>query len=564
MVLVVAMLLSLTGTVTYAAEGSLTYTVGTASVDVSSGTTEVKVPVSLSNNTLGLVSAKFALEYDETALTFTGASAIVQDYTVTPNPSANTVVIDSLNNYTGNGEIFQLTFTVKDGAHNGDYKINIAGSGKNSSCYVGDDGMPVAITDANYVPGTITVSGVVAQPQVTSLVLKKATTDTDLTELKLSISKVGTVYSSSVRAEFEAEEEADTTVTWESSNENVAAVENKVNTSGKNFCCITTKGLGTAIITAHCGDKTASFTLTISAYDSTEMTVASEEGSRYISFTLKSDDTAAPTVQLTTKPKYDLTVLENVQWTSSNENVATVNESGLVTVTGIGSAEISATGTCAGSGTVAKGTASITASPDSSELPTITVKRGDKVISDRSGYNAEELILPIGSTVTLKAEQSKTSFTWLGKTYSYKLAANTDWVYSDAGATGTVTVKDNGEIRVTAASYSTAGKKLAIKVYAEGASNSYVYCAFRLIAKTGLTQAEDGYFEIYNANDLKEFADLVNNTACTNAIGGQPEKNLNLRLMNDIDMTSINDTYIPIGSAINGKFGSYASSKYYS
>ena len=564
MVLVVAMLLSLTGTVTYAAEGSLTYTVGTASVDVSSGTTEVKVPVSLSNNTLGLVSAKFALEYDETALTFTGASAIVQDYTVTPNPSANTVVIDSLNNYTGNGEIFQLTFTVKDGAHNGDYKINIAGSGKNSSCYVGDDGMPVAITDANYVAGTITVSGVAAQPQVTSLVLKKTTTDTDLTELKLSISKVGTVYSSSVRAEFEAEEGADTTVTWESSNENVAAVENKVNTSGKNFCRITTKGLGTAIITAHCGDKTASFTLTISAYDSTEMTVASEEGSRYISFTLKSDDTAAPTVQLTTKPKYDLTVLENVQWTSSNENVATVNESGLVTVTGIGSAEISATGTCAGSGTVAKGTASITASPDSSELPTITVKRGDKVISDRSGYNAEELILPIGSTVTLKAEQSKTSFTWLGKTYSYKLAANTDWVYSDTGATGTVTVKDNGEIRVTAASYSTAGKKLAIKVYAEGASDSYVYCAFRLIAKTGLTQAEDGYFEIYNANDLKEFADLVNNTACTNAIGGQPEKNLNLRLMNDIDMTSINDTYIPIGSAINGKFGNYASQKYYS
>ena len=565
MVLVVAMLLSLTGTVTYAAEGSLTYTVGTASVDVSSGTTEVKVPVSLSNNTLGLVSAKFALEYDETALTFTGASAIVQDYTVTPNPSANTVVIDSLDNYTGNGEIFQLTFTVKDGAHNGDYKINIAGSGKNSSCYVGDDGMPVAITDANYVAGTITVSGVAAQPQVTSLVLKKTTTETDLTELKLSISKVGTVYSSSVRAEFEAEEGADTTVTWESSNENVAAVENKVNTStGKNFCRITTKGLGTAIITAHCGALTASFTLTISAFDSTELSVVNEKDSSYLYFTLKSDDTVAPTVQLTTKPKYDLTVLENVQWTSSNENVATVNESGLVTVTGIGSAEISATGTCAGSGTVAKGTASITASPDSSELPTITVKRGDKVISDRSGYNAEELILPIGSTITLKAEQSKTSFTWLGKTYSYKLAANTDWVYSDPGATGTVTVKDNGEIRVTAASYSTAGKKLAIKVYAEGASDSYVYCAFRLIAKTGLTQAEDGYFEIYNANDLKEFADLVNNTACTNAIGGQPEKNLNLRLMNDIDMTSINDTYIPIGSAINGKFGSYASSKYYS
>ena len=566
MLLVAAMLLSLTGTVAYAADGDLTYTVGTASVDVSSGATEVKVPISLSNNTRGLSLAKFDLQYDETALTYTGATAIVSDFTVTPNKAQNSVMIDSLENYTGNGEIIQLTFTVNaDKVSNGSYEIGMTQSGNNPSCYYDEDGIPVAITGVNFVSGSVTVSGVAAQPQVTSLVLKKTTTDTDLTELKLSISKVGTVYSSSVRAEFEADEGADTTVTWESSNENVAAVENNVNTStGKNFCRITTKGLGTAIITAHCGDKTASFTLTISAYDSTEMTVASEEGSRYISFTLKSDDTAAPTVQLTTKPKYDLTVLENVQWTSSNENVATVNESGLVTVTGIGSAEISATGTCAGSGTVAKGTASITASPDSSELPTITVKRGDKVISDRSGYNAEELILPIGSTVTLKAEQSKTSFTWLGKTYSYKLAANTDWVYSDTGATGTVTVKDNGEIRVTAASYSTAGKKLAIKVYAEGASDSYVYCAFRLIAKTGLTQAEDGYFEIYNANDLKEFADLVNNTACTNAIGGQPEKNLNLRLMNDIDMTSINDTYIPIGSAINGKFGSYASSKYYS
>lgn len=565
MLLVVAMLLSFTGTVAYAAEGDLTFTVGTASVDVSGETKDVKVPVSLSNNTNGVTGAGLALEYDTTALTFTGVT-MTSTMTSTVNTEKGIVILSSGTgkNYTGNGEIMQLNFTVTDAAKNGDYSITMKVRNNDLVGRVDDNGDTVEVTDVTFNAGTITVSGVAAQPQVTSLVLKKANTDTDLTELKLSISKVGTVYSSSVRAEFEAEKGADTTVTWESSNENVAAVENKVNTSGKNFCRITTKGLGTAIITAHCGDKTASFTLTISAYDSTEMTVASEEGSRYISFTLKSDDTAAPTVQLTTKPKYDLTVLENVQWTSSNENVATVNESGLVTVTGIGSAEISATGTCAGSGTVAKGTASITANPDSSELPTITVKKGDKVISDRSGYNAEELILPIGSTVTLKAEQSKTSFTWLGKTYSYKLAANTDWVYSDIGATGTVTVKDNGEIRVTAASYSTAGKKLAIKVYAEGASDSYVYCAFRLIAKTGLTQAEDGYFEIYNANDLKEFADLVNNTACTNAIGGQPEKNLNLRLMNDIDMTSINDTYIPIGSAINGKFGSYASSKYYS
>ena len=561
MLLVVAMLLSLTGTVTYAADNALTVSAGAVTVDVSTDKT-VTIPVTVKNNP-GFAVGGFNVEYDTTALTFTSAELVADFTNISTNkktPGNIGVFVERDKNYTEDGVLLNLKFTVTDSAQNGEYSVKLV---QNDMYEFINWDTETTIANVNFVSGSVTVSGVVAKPKVTKLMIKKGSTDTDLTEQKLSISKVGTVYSSSVRAEFEAEEGADTTVTWESSNENVAAVENKV-TNEKNFCRIITKGLGTAIITAHCGDKTASFTLTISAYDSTEMTVASEEGSRYISFTLKSDDTAAPTVQLTTKPKYDLTVLENVQWTSSNENVATVNESGLVTVTGIGSAEITATGTCAGSGTVAKGTASITASPDSSELPTITVKRGDKVISDRSGYNAEELILPIGSTVTLNAEMDKTSFTWMGKTYSYKLAANTDWVYSDAGATGTVTVKDNGEIRVTAASYSTAGKKLAIKVYAEGASDSYVYCAFRLIAKTGLTQAEDGYFEIYNANDLKEFADLVNNTACTNAIGGQPEKNLNLRLMNDIDMTSINDTYIPIGSAINGKFGSYASSKYYS
>ena len=45
MLLVVAMLLSFTGTVAYAAEGDLTFTVGTASVDVSGETKDVKVPV---------------------------------------------------------------------------------------------------------------------------------------------------------------------------------------------------------------------------------------------------------------------------------------------------------------------------------------------------------------------------------------------------------------------------------------------------------------------------------------------------------------------------------------
>ncbi|MFR6394090.1 MAG: Ig-like domain-containing protein [Oscillospiraceae bacterium] len=183
--------------------------------------------------------------------------------------------------------------------------------------------------------------------QVTSLVLKKTTTDTDLTELKLSISKVGTVHSSSVRAEFEAGRGGrDTTVTWESSNENVAAVENKVNTSTGKTSAVSPPRAWAPPSSPPTGALTASFALTISAFDSTELSVVNEKDSSYLYFTLKSDDTVAPTVQLTTKPKYDLTVLENVQWSSSNENVATVDEKGLVTITGIGSAVITATGTC--------------------------------------------------------------------------------------------------------------------------------------------------------------------------------------------------------------------------
>ena len=232
MLLVVAMLLSFTGTVAYAADSDLTYAVGSASVDVSTGTKEVTVPVSLTSNALGLAGAVLALEYDDTALTYTGASAIAPDFTVAPNTAKNTITFDRLDNYTELGEIFSLTFAVKDSAPNGKYEVKLAATENSPSVFLNEDGESTTdITNVSFTPGTITVSGVAAQPQVTSLVLKKAATDTDLTELKLSISKVGTVYSSSVRAEFEAKEGADTTVTWESSNENVAAVENKVNTS---------------------------------------------------------------------------------------------------------------------------------------------------------------------------------------------------------------------------------------------------------------------------------------------------------------------------------------------
>ena len=566
MVLVVAMLLSLTGTVTYAAEGSLTYTVGTASVDVSSGTTEVKVPVSLSNNTLGLVSAKFALEYDETALTFTGASAIVQDYTVTPSPSANTVVIDSLNNYTGNGEIFQLTFTVKDGAHNGDYKINIAGSGKNSSCYVGDDGMPVAITDANYVAGTITVSGVAAQPKVTSLKLMRTTTNDELTgkEFTLTLYSISGSYSSSIRAEFEAEEDADTTVTWTISDENVATVENYVNTStGKNFCKITPKGLGTATLTAHCGDLEASLQLTLAGPVATGLKIKTSADKGYKTFYLHSTDTEAPTEQMKATTSNALSVVKDITWSSSNEDVLKVDaNTGLVTVTGLGTSTITAQGTNA-KGEAIKGSMSIDVQVDRSELPTITVKRGGETISAKSTSEIPtELYIPINQSLTVTTEIDKTSFTWMGKEYPYVITATRDYSYSKTGAR--ITQQADGTWLIEKERSSETGKLVYFDFRTTiGGYLKSCYIKLKFTNETNLTQAADGYYQIYTAADLKEFADLVNNTVCTDKIGGRPEKNFNLRLMADIDMTPINDTYIPIGSAVDGTYGQYQSWGYY-
>lgn len=176
MLLVVAMLLSFTGTVAYAADSDLTYAVGSASVDVSTGTKEVTVPVSLTSNALGLAGAVLALEYDDTALTYTGASAIAPDFTVTPNTAKNTITFDRLDNYTELGEIFSLTFAVKDSAPNGKYEVKLAATENSSSVFLNEDGESTTdITNVSFTPGTITVSGVAAQPKVTSLKLMQTT-----------------------------------------------------------------------------------------------------------------------------------------------------------------------------------------------------------------------------------------------------------------------------------------------------------------------------------------------------------------------------------------------------
>lgn len=115
----------------------------------------------------------------------------------------------------------------------------------------------------------------------------------------------------------------DKTIIWTSNKEDIVSVEN-----GK----ITAKAAGTAIITATVGDKTATTTVTVNiplesiSLNKTELTVNKGE-------TANLDIIYNP---------IDTTIEKAESWTSSDTNVVTVNEYGLITAVGRGTAYVKA------------------------------------------------------------------------------------------------------------------------------------------------------------------------------------------------------------------------------
>lgn len=113
----------------------------------------------------------------------------------------------------------------------------------------------------------------------------------------------------------------DATVEWSSSDEAVATVTRGV---------ISAKGAGTATITATAGDKSATCTVTVESItvELDQTTLDMERGTE---------------VQLTaTVKRNDAAVDEKVEWTTSDERIATVDATGKVTATGEGTATITA------------------------------------------------------------------------------------------------------------------------------------------------------------------------------------------------------------------------------
>ncbi len=127
---------------------------------------------------------------------------------------------------------------------------------------------------------------------------------------------------STIFANIEPDDATDKTVTWTSSNAEVATVDDGV---------ITALKVGSATITARAGDKSASCAVTVEATPVSDVTVDPTQ------VTLKAGQSATLSATVSPDDATDKTVV----WTSSNTEVATVAY-GVVTARKVGTATITA------------------------------------------------------------------------------------------------------------------------------------------------------------------------------------------------------------------------------
>ena len=117
----------------------------------------------------------------------------------------------------------------------------------------------------------------------------------------------------------------DPTVTWSTSDATVATVDDEGN--------VKTLAVGTATITAACGDAKATCAVTVKPVPAETITLSQE--------TIEAVE--GQKVQLTATVGPDNTTDKTVTWASSDETIATVDETGMVTIVKPGECDITAT-----------------------------------------------------------------------------------------------------------------------------------------------------------------------------------------------------------------------------
>ncbi len=192
--------------------------------------------------------------------------------------------------------------------------------------------------------------------------------------------------SAELTAVVEPEDATDKTVTWESSDEKVATVDE----NGK----VTAVGGGKAVITVKAGDKSATCEVTVTV-PVTSVTLDKNE------LSLEKGESAVLTASVDPDDATDKTVT----WESSDEKVATVDENGKVTAVAAGTADITAkvgdkSAVCVLTVTEPKVTESEVTEPDVSTDPD-TTEPDVTTDPDTSNGSGDEENKPTGIVIAL-------------------------------------------------------------------------------------------------------------------------------------------------------------------
>ena len=250
--------------------------------------------------------------------------------------------------------------------------------------------------------GTATITAKAGDKTATCQITVVATEVTSVTLNKTTASlKAGETVT--LTATVSPSDATDKTVTWTTSDQTVATVSNGV---------VTAKKVGTAIITAKAGSKTATCTITVVPTEVTSVTLNKTTAS------LKAGEAVTLTATVNPSDATDKTVT----WTTSDQTIAIVSN-GVVTAKKVGTAIITAK---AGSKTV---TCQITVIP--TEVTSVTL-------------NKTTASLKAGETVTLTATVNPSDAT--DKTVTWTTSDQTVATVSN----GVVTAKKVGTATITA------------------------------------------------------------------------------------------------------------------
>ena len=298
----------------------------------------------------------------------------------------------------------------------------------------------------------------------------------------------------------------------------------------------------------------------LSVPEVSKITLKDEAGNSYPDWgqyrlvTLHADDKVAPTIQLTLEvapeEAQSSVTWKDVTWTNRSENVATVDENGLITVQGIGFVCLDATITKADNSEV-KTSYRLLVIPDTH--PVVSIYHDGKVIASSNQTEIPTIHVKKNETyvVCIKDATEPASFTWMGKDCPYYVNWADDdealeigyfSVYPDWKADANREYKVEWMLKAQVGDKFLANaaveglEEYGAKVWVEMVSDDYV-------EPTGPDLA-DGYYQLASADDLTWFAEQVS--------GG--ETTIKGKLTAGIDMSEVTG-FTGIGTEANAFAG---------